>query len=91
MPNYCVGDFMYAGQPVRAVDDGKKAQHNNKREMGCDKAHEWLGLLSYQKLKFFKSLYEKPKYLWFVILGAAKNLVVLMNSGILHFVQDDIK
>jgi hypothetical protein len=59
MPDYCVGDFMYAGQTVRAVDDGKKAQHDNKREVGCDKAHEWLCLLSYQKLNFFKSVYEK--------------------------------
>ncbi len=38
-----------------------------------------------------ESVYEKPKHLRFVILSAAKNLVVLMNSGILHFVQDDIK
>ena len=50
---------MYAGQPVRAVDDGKKTQHDNKREVGCDKAHMWLCLLSYKKLKFFKSVYKK--------------------------------
>jgi hypothetical protein len=35
------------------------------------------------------SVYEKPKHFSFAILSAAKNLVVLMNSGILHFVQDD--
>jgi hypothetical protein len=38
-------------------------------------------------LIFTQSLYEKPKPLLFVILSSAKNLVVLMNSGILHFDQ----